>query len=107
MSGSRVISITHVITVLKVGGAEMMLFKLLSQMDRECFASEVVSLSDVGPVGEMIQGLGYTVHALNMRRGIPDPQSLLRLTRHLRRQRPDVVQTWMYHADLLGGIAAR
>ena len=107
MSGDRVLSITHVITGLEIGGAEMMLYKLLSHTDRNCFASDVISLTELGPVGEKIQALGYTVHALEMKRGIPDLKSLWRLTRLLRRQRPDVIQTWMYHSDLIGGIAAR
>jgi glycosyltransferase involved in cell wall biosynthesis len=42
-----------------------------------------------------------------MKPGMPDPAALLKLMRLLRRHRPALVQTWMYHADLLGGLAAR
>jgi len=42
-----------------------------------------------------------------MRNGIPDPRGLAELTRLLRQRSPEVVQTWMYHADLLGGISAK
>lgn len=99
--------ITHVITGLCTGGAETMLCKLLAQRVDERDRVDVVSLTDVGAVGARIRELGIEVTALGMRRGFPDPRALWRLTRRLRRDRPDLVQTWMYHADLLGGLAAR
>src|SRR6478672_11602699 len=102
MACRAMIRITHVITGLNTGGAEMMLFKLLSRVDRNRFAPEVVSLTSDGPVGERIRGLGIPVHAVGMVRGVPDPRGLLRLASYLRRSRPDLVQTWMYHADLIG-----
>ncbi len=100
--------ILHIITGLGVGGAEMMLYQLLAHMDRDDFPSEVISLTDIGPVGEKIQALGVPVRALGMgRSGLPNPRLVLRLTRWLREARPDIVQTWMYHADLVGTLAAR
>jgi glycosyltransferase involved in cell wall biosynthesis len=42
-----------------------------------------------------------------MRRGIPDPTGIVRLVRLLDREKPDVLQTWLYHADLIGIIASR
>ena len=100
--------VLHVITSLDTGGAQMMLFKLLKGMRQEShFVVEVVSLTSVGPVGEHIRALGIPVTALGMQRGVPDLRSMLRLIGHIRRFRADVVQTWMYHADLMGGIAAK
>ncbi|MCL4462927.1 MAG: glycosyltransferase [Firmicutes bacterium] len=101
------IKVLHIITGLDVGGAENMLYKLLSCMERDNFSAEVVSLTDIGPVGEKIQALGVPVRAMGMKRGVPKPLAVWRLSRSLRKSRPDLIQTWMYHADLLGGIAAR
>jgi len=42
-----------------------------------------------------------------MRQGIPNPLFLMRLIFWLRGNHPDVIQTWMYHADLIGGVAAK
>ena len=102
----RVISVAHVITGLELGGAEMVLYRLLQNTDRTRFDPVVISLSSVGPVGERIAALGIPVVALGTR-SVEHVAALPKLIRFLRAQRPDVVQTWMYHADILGGIAAR
>jgi glycosyltransferase involved in cell wall biosynthesis len=98
--------IMHVVTGLGLGGAEVMLERLLQASDPAALSHEVVSLTDLGVVGERIQRLGIRTHALGMTRA-PSPAKVLRLARLIRRFDPDVVQTWMYHADLFGGIAAR
>jgi len=103
----RPISILCLITSLEMGGAQMMLYKLLASMDRTRFAPEVISLIDIGPMGEKIESLGVEVRSLGMRPGVPNPMGILRLIRWLRRAPPDVIQTWMYHADLIGGLAAK
>jgi glycosyltransferase involved in cell wall biosynthesis len=103
----KVLRLLCLITSLDVGGAQMMLYKLLAGMDRTTFAPEVISLIDIGPIGEKIESLGIQVRSLGMRPGIPNPMSILRLISWLRRDRPDVIQTWMYHADLIGGWAAK
>lgn len=99
--------VVHIITGLNTGGAEVMLRELLRYADRERLQSAVISLTDIGPVGRNIQDLGVPVQAMNMKRGVPHPGGVLRLARLLRRMRPDVVQTWLYHADLIGGLATR
>lgn len=104
---STKIKMLHLITGLNTGGAEMMLYKLLSYIDRESFEVRVISLMDIGPVGRKIQELGVPVRALGMRRSVPNPLSLLRLVRWIRQDPPHYIQTWMYHADLIGGLAAK
>lgn len=101
------ISICLIITGLSTGGAEAMLLKLLQGLDRNRFAPEVVSLTSLGEIGPRIQALGIPVHALGLRTGQPDALKFWQLVKLLKRRRPDVVHTWMYHADLLGGLAAR
>lgn len=97
----------HVITGLKIGGAEISLLKLVSNLSKERFSNEVVSLTDAGPVAKRLQDVGVKVRALGMRRGSANPIAVLKLARLLRKARPNVVQTWMYHADLIGGVAAK
>jgi glycosyltransferase involved in cell wall biosynthesis len=84
-----------------------MLLRLVATSDRARFEHRVVSLTDIGAVGERIAALGVAVEALGMRRGPGDVAAVVRLVRLLGRHAPDLVQTWMYHADLVGGLAAR
>jgi glycosyltransferase involved in cell wall biosynthesis len=99
--------VTHIITDVSTGGAEIMLLKLISHLDHQRFASRVISLTTPGPIGDRLEALGVPVQALGMRPGSPDPRAVLRLAGWLRDNPPALVQTWMYHADLVGGIAAR
>lgn len=85
----------------------MMLYKLLSQMNRDEFNSEVISLTDAGPVADKIRMLGIPIYALGMKRGKPNPGALIKLSTLLRKKNPDLVQTWLYHSDLIGGLAAK
>ena len=99
--------ILHLITDLNIGGAENSLYRLLSGMDRERFDSRVVSLIPVGRVGEKIQSLGIRVESLGMYPGRLSLTGAWRLISILRRDRPMILQTWLYHADLLGILAAQ
>jgi glycosyltransferase involved in cell wall biosynthesis len=99
--------IVHLITGLGSGGAEGMLYRLVTRMDRSRFENVVVSMLDGGTVGPRLQASGIPVHSLSLS---ATPTGVLRsanLMPLLRRLKPDVLQTWMYHADLLGLIAAR
>lgn len=97
--------ILHVITGLGNGGAEAVLYRLVTS-DRSN-AHEVVALMDQGVYGERLASAGVPVHCLGMSRGSFSLGAMNRLYRLVRSLRPEVVQTWMYHADLMGGVAAR
>jgi glycosyltransferase involved in cell wall biosynthesis len=84
-----------------------MLLRLLGATDRARFDAEVFSLKDVGVMGERMQRLGVRVRGLEMDPRRPNPLAVVKLARWLRDGRFDVVQTWMTHADLIGGAAAR
>jgi glycosyltransferase involved in cell wall biosynthesis len=100
--------IAHIITGLETGGAEMMLYKLLSELvEKPCWKNHVVSLIEGGPMGERIRDLGVPVSTVSMARGRLEIRGLFRLFQLIREHQPDIIQTWMYHADLLGGIMAR
>lgn len=98
--------ILHLITTLDSGGAETMLYKLLSIMDRGLFDHLVVSLAAGGRIQGKIEALGWPVYDLGMSRGkIPSPSAFFHLIDLLKRESPHIVQTWLYHADFLGVLA--
>jgi len=99
--------IAIIITGLSTGGAETMLFKLLERIDRRRYEFYVISLTTLGEIGPRITELGIPVEALGMVRGSLDNPGIFRLFRRLRNLDVALVHTWMYHADLLGGLAAR
>jgi glycosyltransferase involved in cell wall biosynthesis len=101
------IKVMHIITDLSPGGAETMLYRVLSRMDTVRFENEVISLTDLGSMAGRIQATSVPVRALGMRRGIPNPFPMVRLLQWIRESKPQIVQTWMYHANLIGGVAAR
>jgi starch synthase (maltosyl-transferring) len=95
----RRIRLTYVITDLQVGGVPLHLYRLATHLEREQFNIDVVSLADEGPVGAMLQEAGIRVHACNARSAF-DVLALGRLLLHLRRLRPDVVHSLLFHANV-------
>jgi glycosyltransferase involved in cell wall biosynthesis len=101
------LDIIHVITGLRRGGAETMLAKLLESMNPDRFRQTVLVLADKGELGARIEQCGVPVIAMHMR-GVHDlPRVLLRMRGIIKRTKPHLVQTWLYHADLVGTLAAK
>lgn len=96
--------IVHVITGLGTGGAEGMLARLVRRS--RAFRHVVVSLTGPGTIGPALRRDGIEVIALGLPPGPRALAGLPGLARLLRRLRPALVQTWLYHADLLGTLAA-
>lgn len=101
------ISICHIIVDLDVGGAEMMLKRLIEcYQNNNKFRHFVLTFKPVGKIGHNLRSLGIEVLSLNSFRFRDFPKAIWHLILLLRRTRPDIVQTWMYHADLVGGLAS-
>jgi glycosyltransferase involved in cell wall biosynthesis len=113
------VKIVHLISDLSTGGAEMMLFRLLSHMDHSRYKNTVISLTDLGTLGTAFESLGICVYTLGKRQesrtnAIGVWQSLYlafiglwKLVCLLRKERPTILQTWLYHSDLLGLVSGK
>jgi len=101
------IKVMHIITGLNTGGAEMMLYRLLSRTDHSRFSNIVVSLTGRGNLADAIERLQVPVVTLELGSGSGVFRGLKNLIRQLRRYHPHIIQTWLYHADLAGLIAQR
>lgn len=100
--------ILHLITTLSSGGAEGMLYKLLSHTSRkDLFKHSVVSITGMGTYGMRLKDLGIPVYCLNMLDGNFGFGGIAKLYHLLKKQRPHILQTWLYHADLIGLIIGR
>ena len=100
--------IVHVIADLTTGGAEMMMKRLIeAHRGSSEFEHYVISLAGLGRIGPELQAAGITVEALGMRGPLDLLKVLRQLVKAFRRLQPDIVHCWMYHANLLGGLAAR
>ncbi|WP_197411961.1 glycosyltransferase [Sphingopyxis sp. H050] len=98
--------ILHIITGLDQGGAERSLVNLLESDLGRRFDHHVLSLGDPGYYGPFLEEQGIAVDTL----GLAGPGSIARGVGRLRRVvrdfRPDIVQGWMYHGNLVAELAA-
>jgi len=74
---------------------------------RHRVAHTVISLGGPGAWGAPLSAAGIPVLCIGMQRIGVNPLDWYRVIRALRGARADVVQTWMYHSDLVGGVAGR
>lgn len=105
LHGNHNMKVLHVITSLDSGGAEGVLARLCRADHSN--SHHVVSLMDEGVYGIPLRQAGVQVYCVGMPRGRLTVKGLFRLWRFIREARPDVIQTWMYHADFLGGLLGR
>lgn len=96
--------ILHVVSGLDIGGAELTLCRLATAL-RDRYEPVVVNLSASGVLEERFQAKGITVHHCDLKHR---PLAGFRLLgRVIREFRPDLINSWMYHANLVASVARR
>jgi len=97
--------VLHIITSLNTGGAEMMLYKLASGMNKEAFKPVVISLMGEAVLLPRFRESGIEVHCLGLDRGRLSLQAIIRFYKLLKVIKPDVIQGWMNHGNLFAVLA--
>ena len=98
------LTVCHIITDLDIGGAEMVLYRLVKGMQAHPFRHVVLSLSDRGKIGRKLDLLGVPVFCLNMKRPHGAVSAGWRLITLVRRINPALLQGWMYHGNLAAAL---
>lgn len=102
--------ILFVSTGLTTGGAEMMLYKVLSSIDRNLFDPVVVSMLRTDSFGDQvvnkITALDIPIYSLEMEPGKFSIKKLVKLFGIVRREKPNILQGWMYHANFAAQLAS-
>ncbi|MFH1857997.1 MAG: glycosyltransferase [Candidatus Omnitrophota bacterium] len=103
------IKVLYLIDKLEIAGAQRHLVSLLKEIDRRRFEVSVVCLMHEGPLGESLRTSGIPLHSLHLRRiyGLAGLGALVRLVRYLKRERIDVVHTYLFSENIFGTVAAR
>jgi starch synthase (maltosyl-transferring) len=94
-----------VITDLDVGGAERSLVNLARRLDRRHWAPVVIALAGEGPLADLLRQANIPCECLGGRRNRP-VQIVLRLAHVLRKYRPELVQSYLFHANVASRMAA-
>ena len=103
------LNVLYLIDKLEIAGAQRHLVALLRGIDKDRFEPSVVCLMHEGPLAEEIRSLGIPVEALHVKRiyGLSGMAGLVKLIRILKKDRIDVVHSYLFSENILGTVAAR
>jgi starch synthase (maltosyl-transferring) len=99
------VPVALVITELDVGGAEKALVSLATSLDRSRWQPHVIALGPEGPLATPLRDHGIPTTCLDARLSRP-ARALVRLAGELRRSRPSLIQSFLFHANLASRLAA-
>lgn len=96
--------ILHLISGLNIGGTEMMLLKTLPLLND--FEHIICSLSKKGNIGKKLEKLNFKVFVLGGGK-LFSPFAILRFRKIIKNEKPDILTTYLIHADIFGRMFGR
>jgi glycosyltransferase involved in cell wall biosynthesis len=103
-STTKAENIVFITTGLATGGAEIMLYRILREIDRQQFNPFVIALLGEGKVGTQISSLNIPVYYLNLQEKSSALKSIVYFREIIKRVNPSKLQGWMYHGNLAAQI---
>ncbi|MBX9830797.1 glycosyltransferase [Candidatus Babeliales bacterium] len=98
--------ILHIITSLKLGGGETMLYRFLAQSTKDKRYQHVVAYFHPGPFVQAIKNLGIPVVQISGVLSCYDPLALWRLRKFIKQCRPDVIHSSLWSANVIARLFA-
>jgi glycosyltransferase involved in cell wall biosynthesis len=95
----------YLIGTLAVGGTERTLIDLVNGLDRDRFAPTVLTIAEPGPLADEVDD-AVPVRSLGAANKV-DPRPALRLARALRRERPAILQSFLYFDNILARLVGQ
>lgn len=96
-------NIVHIITSLKIGGAETLLVDFLENSSSQQAHHSVVFFHD-GPNRQRLMQMGIPCYHIKGLFSMYDPLFFLRLYRTIKHLKPDCIHTWLWSANVAGRI---
>ena len=106
---NQVKKIGHIITGLELGGAERALLSLMKGIKKQKKVSSkefIICLKDRAYFSKDLDRLKVKTYYLNMKNDSINFFKQIKLIKILKKENPDLIQSWMYHSDLIGSIAS-
>lgn len=97
--------ILHLISGLEIGGAETQLLRILPELQKY-HESRVCCVRGHGPIGKQLEEKGVPVHYLEFC-GLLDLGVIYRFYKVIQEFQPDILATYLIHADLYGRVLGR
>ena len=97
--------ILHIITSLGDGGAEGVLYRLISETNNN-IEHQVIALSSDNKYESLLRKKKIKLYKINLLKNKLEFSKLIKLYKIIKSKKDFLIQTWLYHADFLGGIFA-
>ena len=95
------IRIGYLIGSSEIGGTEKMILTIAKNIDKNLFDFVFFCIKGEGKFTEKLRKLNYKVYVLNLKK---DPLSFIKLFTHIKREKIDILQSFLFVANIIGRI---